>query len=149
MKAKLGDYIKGQLSLKNITQADFARALGTSPTNVSRWIKGQIPDFDMVIGIACYLSVDPATLFEMVPNRAWTQRYRELTRILDLRTELSTITSGPIDMEAHRTLEAVLGSPGYVGWMFRKILMYMSEASAELQASLHREREPDGKSSSA
>lgn len=67
---QLSYWLKRQLARREWNQADFARRLGTSPGNVSRWMTGErVPDPSSIDKIADVLGVDLDLVLALAGHR--------------------------------------------------------------------------------
>ena len=63
LKVVFAENLKSEMSEKRLTQQEFADALGTTQTQVSRWINGKFfPGFKYYVEICSYLQVKPDRL---------------------------------------------------------------------------------------
>ncbi len=71
-----GVWLKSEIAARGMSQNEFAKAVGVSPTSVSRWINGDQPKGEHIDPIADVLVLD----YDLVNNRAG-YRPRELLQI--------------------------------------------------------------------
>lgn len=132
---KLSLWLEKQLGERGISQIELARALETSPTNVSRWIKGQRPDFDACIAIASFFGAEPETVLDLVGKRGLLERYNKMRAAL---AHTATVTQGvsAADAEVHRQLQVILDQGGQLrdgfAWQIRALYDQLSRQTAGL-----------------
>lgn len=61
-----GAWLDRQLRLRNMNQTEFAERLGVSPSTVSRWVKGRVPEAVLLERVADVLVVD----YDLVATQA-------------------------------------------------------------------------------
>lgn len=74
-----GSWLRSQIARRDLTQGEFAKAIGVSPTSVSRWIKhGDRPKAEHIDPISDVLVLD----YDLVATKAG-YRPRELSMEVD------------------------------------------------------------------
>lgn len=77
------------LSLKNITQKEFALKLGVSQSAVTNWIKGKnSPDIELVAQICTILNISVNELFKSTESYSRTELEEKVIRRFHERKEL-------------------------------------------------------------
>lgn len=76
----LGDIIKEERTLKNITQEDLAKILGVSPSTVGMYEQNRrIPDNDMIVKLADFFNISTDYLLGKVPFKNESEAYYSIS----------------------------------------------------------------------
>ena len=130
---RLPAWLNEQLNKRGMTQFRLAEELETNPTNISRWLKGQRPDFDACIALAAFFGTEPEKVLELVGKRGLLERLKKMKGLLD-QTVAAAHELKAEDAEVHRLLQSILDSGGSVADGVRFQITAVSEHLRQRQS---------------
>jgi transcriptional regulator with XRE-family HTH domain len=116
------------LKSRNATQEELASAVGVDPSQVSRWLEGQVPNGDAFYKVCRFLSCSPAYLLgrDEVEIRAY------LSSVVGNEIDASLVAVVR-DIPGSRRLPLVEASPELKGRRIRKIVSERPQTRAALE----------------